>query len=156
MSSPLILLAEEDAAIRAFLAAELTADGYEILQADSCQRSLALLARSDPALVLADVNSETLVLLDAIRAGGGLAGQVDPDTPMIVLTSRADDLARVRVFEHDGDDVVAKPFSYPELRADGSARCCAAATATAGSCASGRCRSTLAAARPTSAAGRCR
>ena len=35
---------------------------------------------------------------------------------MIVLTSRADELARVRVFEHDGDDVVTKPFSYPELR----------------------------------------
>ena len=35
---------------------------------------------------------------------------------MIVLTSRADELARVRVFERGGDDVLAKPFSYPELR----------------------------------------
>ena len=35
---------------------------------------------------------------------------------MIVLTGRADELARVRVFEHGGDDVVTKPFSYPELR----------------------------------------
>jgi DNA-binding response OmpR family regulator len=116
MSSPLILLAEEDVAIRAFLAAELTADGYEILQAESRRHALALLASSEPALVLADVNGETLGLLDAIRAGAGLAGQVDPDTPVIVLTSRANELARVRVFEHDGDDVVTKPFSYPELR----------------------------------------
>ena len=116
MSPPLILLAEEDAAIRAFLAFELTADGYEILEAESRRHALALLARSDPALVLADVNGETLGLLDAIRAGAGLAGQVDPDTPVIVLTSRANELARVRVFEHDGDDVVAKPFSYAELR----------------------------------------
>ena len=66
--------------------------------------------------MLADINGHTLGLLDAVRGGEGLAGEIDPDTPMIVLTSRADELARVRVFERGGDDVVAKPFSYPELR----------------------------------------
>jgi DNA-binding response OmpR family regulator len=35
---------------------------------------------------------------------------------MIVLTARAGELERVRFFDHGGDDVVAKPFSYPELR----------------------------------------
>jgi DNA-binding response OmpR family regulator len=35
-----------------------------------------------------------------------------------VLIAHADALARVRYFERGGgDDVVAKPFSYPELRA---------------------------------------
>jgi DNA-binding response OmpR family regulator len=34
-----------------------------------------------------------------------------------VLTAHADELARVRYFERGGDDVVAKPFSYAELRA---------------------------------------
>ena len=47
---------------------------------------------------------------------------------MIVLTSRSDELARARVFEHDGDDVVQKPFSYPELR--GRIRALLAARAT--------------------------
>ena len=69
-----------------------------------------------PQLVLADINGQTLGLLDAVRAGDGLAGAIDPNTPMIVLTARADELDRVRVFERGGDDVVAKPFSYPELR----------------------------------------
>ena len=76
----------------------------------------ALLASHRPQLVLADINGQTLGLLDAVRGGEGLAGEIDPDTPMIVLTARADELARVRVFERGGDDVVAKPFSYPELR----------------------------------------
>ena len=35
---------------------------------------------------------------------------------MIVLTARANEFARVRVFDRGGDDVVAKPFAYPELR----------------------------------------
>jgi DNA-binding response OmpR family regulator len=116
MPTPPILLAEENPATRAFLQAQLTADGYEILQAENRRHALALLAARDAALVLADLNGETLGPLDAIRTGTGLAGSVDPDTPMIVLTSRADELARVRVFEHDGDDVVNEPFSYPELR----------------------------------------
>ena len=37
--------------------------------------------------------------------------------PLIVLTARGDELARVRFFDRGSDDVVSKPFSYPELRA---------------------------------------
>ena len=39
------------------------------------------------------------------------------DTPVIVLTSHPDEIDRVRLLERGGDDVIAKPFSYPELRA---------------------------------------
>ena len=66
--------------------------------------------------MLADINGQTLGLLDAVRSGEGLAGEIDPNTPMIVLTARANELDRVRVFDRGGDDVVSKPFSYPELR----------------------------------------
>ena len=116
MSSQLILIVEENASTRAFLAEQLEADGYEILLADSRRHALRLLETHQPQLVLADINGHTLGLLDAIRGGEGPAGEIDPDTPMIVLTSRADELARVRVFDRGGDDVLAKPFSYPELR----------------------------------------
>ena len=105
-----------DASTRAFLAEQLEADGYEILLADSRRHALHLLETRQPQLVLADINGHTLGLLDAVRGGEGPAGEFDADTPMIVLTSRADELARVRVFERGGNDVLAKPFSYPELR----------------------------------------
>ena len=36
---------------------------------------------------------------------------------MIVLSQRPDDVHRIRVLERGGDDIIAKPFSYPELRA---------------------------------------
>ena len=116
MSSQLILIVEENAGTRAFLAEQLEADGYEILLAEDRRHALALLASHQPHLVLADINGHTLGLLDAVRAGEGLAGEIDPHTPLIVLSARADELARVRVFDRGGDDVVAKPFSYPELR----------------------------------------
>jgi len=116
MSSQLILIVEESRSTRVFLADQLAADGYEILLADNRRHALHLLASHRPHLVLADLNGHTLGLLDAVRTGAGLAGEIDPHTPMIVLTARADELARVRVFDRGGDDVVAKPFSYPELR----------------------------------------
>jgi DNA-binding response OmpR family regulator len=116
MNSHLILIVEEDSATRSFLADELIADGYRILLALTGQHALHLLAEHHPQLVLADLNGQTLGLLDAVRHREGLASKIDPNTPMIVLTSRANELDRVRLFDRGGDDVVTKPFSYPELR----------------------------------------
>jgi DNA-binding response OmpR family regulator len=116
MNSHLILIVEEDRVTRSFLADQLVADGYRILLAENRQQALHLLAEHRPQLVLADINGHTLGLLDAVRNSDGLASKIDPNTPMIILTARAHELDRVRVFDHGGDDVLAKPFSYPELR----------------------------------------
>jgi DNA-binding response OmpR family regulator len=112
-----ILVAEENPATRQFLLDNLTADGYEVLSAEDRAEAIALLDVNQPDLVLVDVNGETLALLDAVRSADGLSSRLDPDTPVMVLTGDADTLQRVRVLERGGDDVVAKPFSYPELRA---------------------------------------
>ena len=112
-----ILIAEEDAATRAFLADNLTADGYEVLLADDKPSALAKLDSKRPDLVVCDVNGDTLDLLDTVRHADGVAGRIEPDTPLIVLTARADELTRVRYFDRGCDDVIEKPFSYAELRA---------------------------------------
>ena len=57
----------------------------------------------------AGLNGQTLDLLDAVRSGDGLAGDVDPDTPMIVRSQRLDDIHRIRMLERGGDDIIAKP-----------------------------------------------
>jgi DNA-binding response OmpR family regulator len=115
VSPHLILIAEENDSTRAFLADQLAADGYQTVVADSRRHALHLLASHRPQLVLADLNGQTLGLLDAVRRGEGPGGGFDPHTPMIVLTAGGGELERVRVFDRGGDDVVAKPFSYPEL-----------------------------------------
>ena len=116
-SNQTILLADDDDAARAFLATNLTADGYLVTAAEDRSKAIALLSVNQPDLIIADVNGQTLDLLDAVRSGDALAGHVDPDTPMIVLSQRPDDIYRIRVLERGGDDIIAKPFSYPELRA---------------------------------------
>ena len=88
-----------------------------MLVADDKTAALELLEARQPDLVVCDVNGDTLGLLDAVRQSDGLASVIPPDTPLIVLTAQADAFARVRYFERGSDDVVTKPFSYPELRA---------------------------------------
>ncbi|MGH2881220.1 MAG: response regulator transcription factor, partial [Solirubrobacteraceae bacterium] len=116
-ADPRILLAEPDDATRLFLTDNLAADGYEVQAVVDRDAALDQLLDGDPDLILVDVNGDTLGLLDALRAGQAPRGAVPADCPAIALTSRADELHRVRLLERGADDVVAKPFSYPELRA---------------------------------------
>jgi DNA-binding response OmpR family regulator len=111
-----ILVAEEDGATRTFLCHQLTADGYKVLEAASRQHALVVLCQAMPNLALIDVNGQTLDLVDAVRGGQGVAGRANPDVPIVVLSRTLDELARVRCLERGADDVVGKPFSYPELR----------------------------------------
>ena len=117
MTTSTILVAEEDDVTRAFLADNLIADGYRVLAAPDRAKAVALIRTAHPDLIVLDINGQTLELLDAIRSGEGLAGRIDPETPLIVLSRDADRLQRVRVLERGGDDIVRKPFAYPELRA---------------------------------------
>jgi DNA-binding response OmpR family regulator len=93
----------------------LTADGYVVRTADSREQALARLSVQQPDVIVVDVNGKTLGLIDAIRAGDGLACHVDPATPLIVLTAQADELHRIRLLDRGGDDVLVKPYSYLEL-----------------------------------------
>src|SRR3954453_16905603 len=112
-----ILLAAEDTVTRSFLADNLTADGYTLRVAEDRASALSALESEPPDLAICDVNGETLGLLDAVRNADGLASRIDPETPLIVLTARADELSRLRYYDRGSDDVIAKPFSYPVLRA---------------------------------------
>jgi DNA-binding response OmpR family regulator len=122
-----ILLADEDESTRTFLADNLTADGYRVDTAVDRNDALARLRPIAPDLIVADVNGKTLSLLDWLRTANAALCAAATDTPVIALTSQSDELHRVRLLDRGGDDVVLKPFSYPELRA----RICAVLRRTA-------------------------
>jgi DNA-binding response OmpR family regulator len=70
-----------------------------------------------PDLIIADVNGTTLGLLDWLRDADSSLCAAATDTPVIVLTSNSEEVHRVRLLERGGDDVLVKPFCYPELPA---------------------------------------
>ena len=112
-----ILLAEEDETTRVFLAENLTDDGYRVTTATDRNDTLCQLRSTGADLILVDVNGQTLALIDWVRNADPALCAIASDTPVIVLTSHPEELHRVRLLERGGDDVIAKPFSYPELRA---------------------------------------
>jgi DNA-binding response OmpR family regulator len=115
-----ILVLEDDAPTRTFLADNLTADGYELLVAESARDALRQLETKFPDLVLIDLglpDGSGLDVVGQVRASDGVASRIDPAIPIVVVTGRADELDRLRGFARGCDDYVCKPFSYPELRA---------------------------------------
>ena len=114
-----ILLVEDDPATRTFLADNLTADGYELLVAETCAEATRLLETSFPDLAVLDLNlpdGSGYDLVRRVREADGVASRIDPTTPLVILSGQATELDRVRGFERGADDFVAKPFSYGELR----------------------------------------
>jgi DNA-binding response OmpR family regulator len=114
-----VLLVEDDDATRMFLADNLTADGYELLVAETIREGARLLESRAPDVAVVDVglpDGSGLDLVRRVREADGLASHIDPFTPMLVLSGRASDVDRVRGFERGADDYVPKPFTYPELR----------------------------------------
>jgi DNA-binding response OmpR family regulator len=115
-----ILVVEDDEPTRTFLADNLTADGYELLVAETAADALAQLETQFPDLALIDLglpDRSGLEVIERVRSSDGVASRIDPSVPIVVLTGRAGELDRLRGFERGCDDYVCKPFSYPELRA---------------------------------------
>ncbi len=113
-----VLVADESDPTRTFLADNLTADGYRVRSAKSRAGALAILTADRVDAVIVDVNGDTLGLIDANRGDSDLAGSLDRDVPVIALTAKASDAVhRTRLLDRGADDVLRKPFAYPELRA---------------------------------------
>lgn len=108
-----ILTVEDDPAIRRGIVDALTFKGYRVLEA----------ANGDEGLRLATTASYDLLLLDlALPGTPGMEilkslRKTDPSRPVIVLTAKGDESARVEGLKSGADDYVVKPFSVLELMA---------------------------------------
>jgi DNA-binding response OmpR family regulator len=115
-----ILLVEDDAVTRQFLADNLSADGYEIVEAGDFHEAEQRIGSSFPDLAIVDIglpDRDGLELLARVRNSDRVASRIDPDLPVVILSGRATELDRLRGFSRGCDDYVTKPFSYAELRA---------------------------------------
>ncbi len=115
-----ILIVEDHRTTRTFLADNLSADGYELLEADCAADAMRLMETRCPDLAIIDLglpDRDGLELLRDIRESDRVATRLDPDLPLLVLSGRDGELDRLRGFDRGCDDYVVKPFSYPELRA---------------------------------------
>jgi DNA-binding response OmpR family regulator len=109
-----ILVLEDDAPTRTFLADNLTADGYELLVAETARDGLRQLETKFPDLAIVDLglpDASGLDVVTRVRASDGVASRIDPSLPIVVLTGRVGELDRLRGFARGCDDYVGKGSS---------------------------------------------
>jgi len=111
-TTPLLLVIDDDPAIRETLARELTLAGFETLTASDGEEGKSLFAHHDPDLVITDLampRADGMSVLAAVRRAGR--------TPVIILSVRGEEEDKVRALDLGADDFVTKPFSLRELLA---------------------------------------
>jgi two-component system KDP operon response regulator KdpE len=110
--SNVILIVDDDPAIRDSLSKELRAAGYGTTTAADGSEGMAAFQSQVPDLVLTDLampRSDGFELIAAIRASSRV--------PIVVLSVRGADPDKVRALDLGADDFVTKPFSMAELLA---------------------------------------
>jgi two-component system KDP operon response regulator KdpE len=90
----------------------LTAQGYHVLEAPDGATALNLIAEK-PDLVILDLGLPDMQGLDLLRSIRAQNERV----PIVVLSSRGDEAAKVQALDIGADDYVTKPFGTDELLA---------------------------------------
>ena len=90
----------------------LTAQGYHVLEAPDGATALDLIAEK-PDLVILDLGLPDMQGLDLLRSIRAQNERV----PIVVLSSRGDEAAKVQALDIGADDYVTKPFGTDELLA---------------------------------------
>jgi len=109
----LILVVDDDQAVRDSLARSLQYSGYEILTAEDGVDALAKLAGARPDAVIMDVMMPRLDGLETTR----MLRQNGSDVPILILTARDAVEDRVDGLDAGADDYMVKPFALDELLA---------------------------------------
>jgi signal transduction histidine kinase/DNA-binding response OmpR family regulator len=108
-----VLLADDNADMRAYVGRLLAAQGYEIEAVGDGMAALEAARRRHPDLILTDVMMPRLdgfAFLRQLRADPALAS-----VPVIMLSARAGEEAKVEGLEAGADDYLVKPFPALEL-----------------------------------------
>jgi two-component system KDP operon response regulator KdpE len=112
-TSPLrVLVVDDEPPIRKLLRMGLSTQGYQVLEASSGKTALELLGEK-PDLVILDLGLPDVRGLDLLRTIRARNEQV----PIVVLSSRGDEAAKVQALDLGADDYVTKPFGTEELLA---------------------------------------
>jgi two-component system, OmpR family, KDP operon response regulator KdpE len=112
MKAAKILVVDDEPQIRRTLRATLSAEGYEIIEAQNGEAALSEFRRERPELVLLDMNMtglDGLATCRELRHGSNV--------PIIMLTVRSAEKDKVHALDAGADDYVTKPFSMEELLA---------------------------------------
>jgi len=111
-ADPVVLVVEDEKAIRRFVRQAFEREGYRVYEAETVERGLIEAGTRKPDLLLVDLALPDGDGVDLIRSLRGFSG-----APVIVLSARTMEDDKVEALDAGADDYLAKPFGVAELLA---------------------------------------
>ena len=113
MSAPAaVLVVEDEPEIRRFLRTTLAAEGYRVIEAENGQRGAIEAGTHKPDLAIVDLGLPDIDGVEVIRRIRAWSPM-----PIVVLSARALETAKVQALDAGADDYITKPFGVAELLA---------------------------------------
>jgi two-component system KDP operon response regulator KdpE len=109
---PVVLIIEDEPAMRRFLRTALASNGYAVVEAATAREGLAQAAGRNPELILLDLGLPDGDGLDVARRI-----RERQKTPIVVLSARGREQDKVAALDLGADDYLTKPFGVAELLA---------------------------------------
>jgi two-component system KDP operon response regulator KdpE len=110
--SPLVVLIEDEAAMRKFVRASLTGHNYRVVEAATASEGIAQTRSYNPDIVLLDLglpDRDGIEVTREIRAWSSV--------PIVVISARGQESDKVNALDAGADDYLTKPFGVAELMA---------------------------------------
>lgn len=107
-----ILIVDDEKNIADIIAFNLKKEGYQVIKAGDGEEGVKMAMEENPDLILLDI---MMPKMDGYEACKKIREK--KNTPIIMLTARAEELDKVLGLELGADDYVTKPFGVRELMA---------------------------------------
>lgn len=112
MNEPHILVVDDDPALQRFVSANLKARNYKVTIVGNGEEALQVAERETIDLVILDIKMPRLDGVEVVRRMREWS-----QVPIIMLSGRGDEKAKVECLDLGADDYVTKPFGVAELLA---------------------------------------
>ena len=112
MNKPLILVVEDDTAVRNLITTTLKAPDYRYLTAVNGESAVLEASSHNPDVILLDLGLPDIDGVEVIRRVRSWS-----NLPIIVISARSEDTDKIDALDAGADDYLTKPFSVEELLA---------------------------------------
>ena len=112
MNKPLILVIEDDKAVRTLITTTLKAHDYRFIEAVSGETAILAATSHKPDIILLDLglpDMDGVEIISRVRMWSNV--------PIIVISARSEDSDKIGALDAGADDYLTKPFSVDELLA---------------------------------------
>ena len=112
MNKPLILVIEDDKAVRTLITTTLKTHDYRFVEAVNGESAILAATSHNPEIILLDLGLPDMDGVDIITRV-----RMWSNVPIIVISARSEDSDKIGALDAGADDYLTKPFSVDELLA---------------------------------------